>query len=491
MKSLHTQPSYSLTELRLLPRLTQCESIMNRVSLTTKLCRQGDGFINLAIPMVSAAMQAVSGEELAITLAQLGGVSVLPLGASLDDQLRQLKAVKHFKAGFQTDIITLSPEQPLTEVTELIKANGITTFPVTDNGVFHGKLMGVITDKDFDGRYDTELKVADRMRTDMQVGVNISDLKEANRLMISYGRGFLPIVSSQGTLKAVVFKKDLDKHISHPNATIDTQKRLRVGAAISTHEEDRERIEALVEQSLDFLAIDASDGFSIFQKNTLEFVKERYDVPVIAGNIVTKEACEYLLDAGADAIKVGMGIGSGCTTQEAKATGRGQATAIINVVAARDEFHRNTGSYVPIIADGSINTPADIAIALALGADTVMMGNYFARCSESPGKIHNRNGKELKEYWMEGSARAKNLRRYAQTQQTFFEEGISGFVPHAGSALEVVPVTIQQLKSSLSTAGCASVEQLHSDAELELQSTGSLRASGIHNMVADSAIMDQ
>jgi len=257
------------------------------------------------------------------------------------------------------------------------------------------------------------LSVSERMRRDVQVGVELDDLTKANELMINYGRGFLPIVSEEHTLKAVVFKKDLEHHILHPQANEDAQKRLIVGAAVSTHPKDRERIISLIEEQVDFLVIDASDGHSVFQAETLEFIKENHDIPVIAGNVVTAQGFDFLVAAGADAIKVGMGIGSGCITQEAKATGRGQATAIMDIVKARKDYEDETGNYIPIIADGSVNSPAEICIALALGADSVMMGNYFARCTESPGKLSNRYAEnkamELKEYWMEGSAKAKSL----------------------------------------------------------------------------------
>ena len=305
-----------------------------------------------------------------------------------------------------------------------------------------------------------------------------------SEVRIRYGRGFLPIVSAEGTLLSVVFKKDLDKHIQHPHATIDAHKRLRVGAAVSTHPEDRERVQALLEHDVDVLVIDASDGHTAFQRDMVTWIKSRYAVPVIGGNVVTGQGFQFLVDAGVDAVKVGMGIGSGCTTQEVKATGRGQATALLEVAAARAQVAEHTGVYMPLIADGGISGPADMVIALALGADTLMMGNVLARFTESPGKaLRNAAGEPVKEYWMEGSLRARNHRRYAQLPELFFEEGVVGHVPHAGSIYEKLPVLVQMVRAALATAGCCTIDALHTHAVLERQSPVALQDSQIHDMV--------
>jgi IMP dehydrogenase len=454
------------------------------VSLETRLCRQGSDYLRLHTPFLSAAMQAVTSVEMAIAMAQLGGMGVLPVSQTTEEQCVKIDAVKRFKAGFQTDIVTLSPEQRIGEVVDIIEKTGYSTFPVTDTGVFHGRLVGVITDKDFDVRYDRDCRVGERMRTDIQAGVELEDLKTANQLMIKYGRGFLPIVSSEGTLLSVVFKKDLDKHIRHPHATIDKRKRLCVGAAVSTHPEDRERLQALVEHHVDAIVIDASDGYTEYQQAMLEWIKSRYDLPVIAGNIVTADGFRYLVESGADGVKIGMGIGSGCITQSVKATGRGQATAVQEVAAARDTLAERTGIYIPLIADGGLRGPADMIIALALGADALMMGNLLARFTESQGElIRNASGDLVKEYWMEGSKKAQSYRRYAQTPELFFEEGIVGQVPHAGSIYDKLPLISQMIKAGMATAGCRTIEALHRDALLELQSPIALQDAGIHDII--------
>lgn len=482
MERLISTPAFSLSDFRILPGYTTDASSVENVSLKTRLCSRSDGFIMIELPFVSAAMQAVTSVEMATALAELGGVGVLPASRPIDTQCNEVRRIKQYKAGFQTDILTFGPSELLACVKSTMEETGYSIFPVTDNGVFHGKLLGIVTDKDFDPRYDLSLSVSDRMKEDVQVGVDVDDLKEANQLMIQFGHGFLPIVSREGTLQSVVFKRDLDKHIRHPHASVDHQKRLRVGGAVSTHPEDRERVKALVENDVDFLVIDSSDGYSVYQERMLRWIKDHVDTPVIGGNIVTAEGFEMLAAAGADGVKVGMGIGSGCITQEVKATGRGQATALLEVVKARDAY-AESNRYLPVMADGGINTPADIILALAMGTDSVMMGNYFARLSESPGSLHLIDGQPMKEYWMEGSRRAANLRRYNHRSETFFEEGIDGYVPYAGSIYDVLPVAAQRLKATLSTAGVTTLCDLHSQAILELQSAAALGDSSVHNMV--------
>jgi IMP dehydrogenase len=281
----------------------------------------------------------------------------------------------------------------------------------------------------------------------------------------------------------VVFKKDLDKHLRHPSESIDGKKRLLVGAAISTHPEDRDRVQALIEHEVDVLIIDASDGHTEYQREMIQFIKEHTVAPVIGGNVVTAEGFNFLAEAGADAIKVGMGIGSGCTTQEVKATGRGQGTTLMEIGAARDQWQKDHDAYLPIIADGGIAGPAEMSVGLALGADAIMMGNFFARYTESQGNlVRNAAGEVVKEYWMEGSMRAHNMRRYAQTKENFFEEGISGYVPHVGSIHDKLPTIIQMLRATLATAGCRTIDELHENAVLEMQSYTALMDSQIHDI---------
>ncbi|MBN2533795.1 MAG: IMP dehydrogenase [Spirochaetales bacterium] len=476
--------SMSLKDYLLLPGYTDEHCAMANVSLKTKLCMKNNDYLYLEIPFISAAMQAVTGIQMAIALAQFGGTGVIPVSQGIEEQCMKVEQVKRYKAGFQTNLITFSGNDTIKNLIQVIQKTGYTIFPVTDTGVFHGKLTGIITDKDFDPRYDQELHIRDRMRTDIQYGTEITDLKEANKIMIRYGRGFLPVVSREGTLQSVVFKHDLDKHILHPEALVDEKKRLCIGAAITTHPEDRERAKELVKNQVDFLLIDASHGHSVYQAEMLTWLKQEFSVPVIAGNVVTKEGFLMLAELGADAVKIGMGIGSGCITQNVKATGRGQATAIMEIAAARDDFAQKR-HYIPLIADGSINTTADIAIALALGADTVMMGNFFARFTEGNSRIiRTRRGKIYKEYWMEGSKRAHNNRRYNSNRDTFFEEGISGYVSYLGSLYDYLPEYKNKIKSALSTAGVSTIDELHKKAVLESISYGAKVDRHVHNMTS-------
>lgn len=476
--------SHSLKEFRILPGLTPATATSPHVSLETPLCCKADGWIMLHTPFLSAAMQAVTGAEMAIALAQLGGIGILPVNQPVEEQCAKIQRVKRFKGGFQTNILTLAPDQSIGEVINIINETGYTTFPVTTTGEFHAKLIGILTDKDFDVRRDHDCRVSDRMKTDVQAGVEIEGLGEANDLMIEYGRGFLPIVSKDGILQSAVFKKDLDKHLKHPSESIDDKKRLLVGAAISTHPEDRERAQTLAEHEVDVVVIDASDGHTEHQREMIDFVRKHANVPIVGGNVVTADGFRFLVEAGVDAVKVGMGIGSGCTTQQVKATGRGQATALINIALVRDEWAEQTGNYIPLIADGGISGPADMSVALALGADSLMMGNFFARYTESAGNlVRNAAGEIVKEYWMEGSMRAFNTRRYTHLKDTFFEEGISGFVPHVGSLYDKLPTVIQMLRATLATAGCRNLADLHQNAVLEMQSPNALMDSQVHDMV--------
>ena len=306
MAHLLDRPSLSLRELRLLPAHSASAVVAGNVDLTTELSSKRS--LPLAIPILSAAMQAVTGPEMAIGLAEFGGMGVLPCSLSIDGQGTAVRRVKRYKAGFQTDVRTLSPTQTLREVVALIDETGFSRFPVTDTGIFHGHLLGVLTDKDFDSGGDLDRLVGDRMRKDVQVGVEVDDLATANQLMIEHGRGFLPIVTEDGTLLAVVFKRDRDKHLRHPAENVDKERRLVVAGAISTHPEDRDRALHLIECGVDALLLDASDGHTDFQRDQIAWIRSRSDLPIVAGNIVTADGFDFLAAAGADAIKVGMGI---------------------------------------------------------------------------------------------------------------------------------------------------------------------------------------
>jgi len=482
-----TEPSHSLKEFRLLTGLTTIDNVMSKVSLRTRLCRLPgtSEFISLNIPLISAAMQSVSGTSMGVALAQLGGMSVIPCSIPVESQAAIVKEIKRSKAGFQDKVITVSPSDKISKLMKINREKGYGKFPVTEGGEAGGKFLAMITTKNFDPRTDSGDKVEMHMRSDVPTADSGISLGDANREMIKHGIDVLPVLKS-GKLQSIVFKKDVQMHFSFPESSVDEQKRYIVGAAVSTQPGDRKRIDALLDAGVDVIFIDASDGYSEFQADTLKYIRESSkSIPVIGGNVITGEGFMHLAKAGFDGIKVGMGIGSGCTTQAQKGTGRGQATALINVSDARDEHFRKTGQYIPVISDGSISNSGQIMIAIALGADSVMMGRFFAQFTESAGGLrqHPTMG-PLKEYWMEASARARNFGRYSATSDTFFEEGVEGFVPHVGSLYIHLRETILKMRSSMSSCGCSSMKEMHEKSTVELQSPSALSDADVHDIIS-------
>lgn len=283
-----------------------------------------------------------------------------------------------------------------------------------------------------------------------------------------------------------MFRKDYDNHIEYPNELLDSQKRLIVGAGINSRDYE-ERVPALVEAGVDVLCIDSSDGFSEWQKETIHFIKNKYDSNVLvgAGNVVDKDGFLYLAKAGADFVKVGVGGGSICITREQKGIGRGQATALIDVAKARDEYFKETGEYIPICSDGGIVQDYHMTLALAMGADFLMMGRYFARFDESPTRKLFVGGNYVKEYWGEGSNRARNWQRYdlGGTNNLKFEEGVDSYVPYAGKLKDNLHQTIGKTKSTMCSCGVSSIKELQSDVKLTLVSSTSIIEGGAHDVI--------
>lgn len=481
-RNISAQPSRALAEFRLLPRLTTPETVPAKISLRTPLarCAATGHTLHLNIPIVSAAMQAVSGAQMAIALARQGGVSFLYCSQPIAEEADMVRAVKGHKAGFVAPK-TVPPDMTLQDVWALSKRHGFSSFPVVDD---QQVLLGLIRRDDYDLTRHGHLPVKERMtpRARMDVGVEITDLKAANELLLEGHNAALPVVDRQGRLVSMVFKKDIHEYVENPLQVDDEKKRLRVVGAVNTHDFE-ERVPALVAAGVDALSIDSSDGYSFYQRRVLEWIGERYPtVPVVGGNVVTGAGFDYLVAAGAGAIKVGMGSGTICITQEQKGTGRGLATAILDVAAARDRHHAKTGQYVPVIADGGVVTAKDVVIALALGADVVMMGRYFARMDESPSEKIVVSGRLMKAYWGEGSARAREWKaaRYGQAQ---FVEGVEGLVDYAGKLADNLPETLAMVRSSMSSCGVADVHDLHQNAELELVSALSIREGQVHDVM--------
>ncbi|MBN1949043.1 MAG: IMP dehydrogenase [Candidatus Cloacimonetes bacterium] len=475
------EPSRTLMEFRLLPGLTTAKSAPSEISLRTPLVysENEDKKLFLNIPLVAAAMQSVSGTRMGIELALLGGLAFIFCSQPIAAQARMIFKIKNYKAGFVLPR-TMSPGMKISEMFRIRQETGYSTFPVVDD---QDVFVGLITKWDYDISLHGDYTVADRMisRSNIEVGVNITNLKEANNILLESHKSVLPILDEQGRLQSLVFRKDIIDHLNNPLEVHDEKKRLLSAAAVNTHDY-QQRVPALVEAGVDVLAIDSSDGHTSYQQETIHWIRDNYpSIPVIGGNIITREGFRFLVESGAGAVKVGMGGGSICITQEQKGTGRGLATSIIEVAAERENYFKETGKYIPLVADGGVTTTKDITIALALGADYVMMGRYFARMEESPTEKIVVNNRVMKPYWGEGSARAREWKklRYHQSQ---FVEGVEGLVEYVGRLRDNLEETLSKIKASLSTCGVKTIGEFHEKAELELVSALSIREGKVHDI---------
>lgn len=486
-----TEPSRTFSEYLLIPGYTGPDCIPNNVDLRTPLCKYKKGEeapITLNIPLVSAIMQSVSNDTLAIALAKEGGMSFIYGSQSIEDEAAMVARVKSYKAGFVVSDANLCPDNTLNDVVALYDKLGHSTMAVTEDGTATGKLLGVVTSRDYRiSRMPMDLKVSEFM-TPLEKLVTApaaTTLKEANDIIWENKLNSLPIVDDNGNLMYFVFRKDYSQHKENPQEILDDQKRYMVGAGINTRDY-AERVPALVEAGADVLCIDSSEGYTEWQKRTIAFIREKYGdtVKVGAGNVVDRDGFRFLADAGADFIKVGIGGGSICITRETKGIGRGQATALIEVAAARDEYFEETGVYVPICSDGGIVHDYHMTLALAMGADFLMLGRYFARFDESPTPKLNINGTYVKEYWGEGSNRARNWQRYDLGGQSklSFEEGVDSYVTYAGSLHDNVTKSLYKVKSTMCNCGVVTIPDLQRDAKLTLVSATSIVEGGAHDV---------
>ncbi len=485
--------SRTFSEFLLLPNLTTKECIPENVSLKTPLVKFKKGEesdIYLNVPMVSAIMQSVSGVEMGISLAREGGLAFIYGSQSIEDEAKMVASVKKHKAGFVVSDSNVTPNATLREVVELVKTTGHSTVMITSDGSANGEFLGLVTDKDYRlSRDNLDLEISKFMtkREDLVYEMEGISLKDANDKIWEKKISCLPILDKKLNLKYLVFRKDYDDRKNNANSVLDDEKRYIVGAGINTRDY-KERIPALVKAGCDVLCIDSSDGFSVWQKETIEFVRKKYGdkVKIGAGNVVDKEGFRYLAEAGADFIKVGVGGGSICITRETKGIGRGQASALMEVCAERDKYFEETNTYIPICSDGGIVHDYHITLALAMGADFVMMGRYFARFDESPTKIVKKNGAFYKEYWGEGSNRARNWQRYdlgGNKTRLTFEEGVDSYIPYAGTLKENLNVTLEKIKSTMCNCGSISIPELHQKARLTMVSSVSIREGGAHDVV--------
>jgi len=487
-----TEPSHTFSEYLLVPGYSSSACIPSAVSLKTPLVRYRKGeepAISLQIPLVSAIMQSVSGEKLAIALAKEGGVSFIYGSQSVEAEAAMVAAVKSYKAGFVKSNSNIRPDQTLADILVLKEKTGHSTVSVTDDGTENGKLVGIVTSRDYRvSRMDPATPVSAFMTPldQLVTAPEGTTLKEANDIIWDHKLNSLPIVDREGRLCYFVFRKDYDQHKQNPTELLDSKKRYVVGAGINTRDYET-RVPALLAAGADVLCIDSSEGFSEWQKRTIAWIRGQYggSVKVGAGNVVDREGFRFLAECGADFVKVGIGGGSICITRETKGIGRGQATALIEVCAARDEYFRETGIYVPVCSDGGIVHDHHITLALAMGADFIMLGRYFARFDESPTAKVNVNGTLMKEYWGEGSSRARNWQRYdlGGSAKLSFEEGVDSYVPYAGKLSDNVQQTLAKVRSTMCNCGALTIPELQEKARLTLVSSVSIVEGGAHDVV--------
>ncbi len=496
MAYYYSEPSHTFSEYLLIPGYTSEQCIPDHVSLKTPLVKYRKGVeecpISLNLPLTSAVMQSVSNDTLAIALAKEGGISFVYGSQSIESQAEMVAKVKGYKAGFVTSASNLTPEHTLADVLALKAKNGFSTVAITADGTANGKLLGIVSSRDYRvSRMSPDDKVADFMtpRAKLVTAPASTTLKEANDIIWDNKLNSLPIVDENDNLMYFVFRKDYASHKENPLELLDDKKRYLVGAGINSRDY-AQRIPALLEAGADVFVIDSSEGYTCWQAKTIAWVREHYgdSVKIGAGNVVDKDGFRFLAEAGADFVKVGIGGGSICITRETKGIGRGQATALIEVAAARDEYFKETGIYVPICSDGGIVHDYHMTLALAMGADFLMLGRYFARFDESPTNKVMVNGAYMKEYWGEGSNRARNWQRYdlGGATKLSFEEGVDSYVTYAGPLHDNVEASMYKVKSTMCNVGVLNIPDLQKEAKLTLVSSVSIVEGGAHDVTLRS-----
>lgn len=455
------------------------------VDLSTRLSRN----IPLKIPVVSSPMDTVTESKLAISLALQGGIGIVHYNNTIEAQVKEVRKVKRFENGFITDPVVLSPDHKIADIDTIRERDGFSGIPITADGTLQGTLIGIVTNRDidFEPNRDRPLREVMVHGPDLITAPEGLSLNEANRILRESKKGKLPIVDRDGCLVSLVSRTDLKKNRDFPEACKDERKQLRVGAAVSSRPEDRERISKLVDAGVNVIVIDSAQGDSVFQIETIRHIKDNYSIDVVAGNVVTAGQCQRLIDAGADGIRVGMGPGSICTTQDTMACGRAQATAVYHCARYCRKFD------VPVIADGGISTTGALAKALCCGASTGMMGSMFAGTHEAPGEYFYKDGVRVKKYRgmasVEAMARGGGKRYLYDDNSVKVAQGVSGLVVDKGSTVDLVAYISQSLRQSLQDVGRRTVKDLHDALESgELryeQRTVSAQSEGsVHSLMA-------
>ena len=428
----------------------------SEVDLETQLTRD----LRIKRPLISSPMDTVTEDRMAIAMALTGGIGIVHYNNTIEQQRSIIEKVKRFKNGFITEPIVLSPQNIIADVDAIKKQFGFSGIPITDDGTRNGRLIGIVTNRDVDLERDRTIPLSQVMTTELVTVREGMPLAEANEILRSSKKGKLPIVNDRGQLVSLICRTDIKKHREYPDASKDSQKRLMVGAAISTKLETWDRLEALIEAGVDVIVIDSAQGNSHYQIELLKYMKKTFpDVQVIAGNVVTADQCYNLIQAGADALRIGMGPGSICITQDTMAVGRSQATAVYQTAKLARKYN------IPVIADGGISNNGDIAVALAIGASAAMMGSMFAGTSEAPGEYFYENGVRLKRYRGMASLEAMEAggakRYFSEDLDIKVAQGVSGAVVDKGSMFQYLPYLVQALRQSFQDMGIRSVAELH------------------------------